>query len=117
MALRSIKSSQRHIRENFFRLVHSSLTGTLARNAALGKYDCTCKVDATGIYTIELDKAYGLYPVVTASVLHATLKLYHKITSVDTNTIVIAVFDEGGTARAADELHVHVAGSDLGAEG
>lgn len=67
----------------------------------------------TGDYTITFSRPFARTPVVAGLVaLHATLKLYGKVTSLSTTAMRVAFFDEGGVARDVTSFFATLVGSD-----
>lgn len=115
---RTLMTKTRRLDMTPIRLADASLTTSYAQNASEGKYICTAKKDASnaGHYYITLNEVPARTPVVIATALHATLKLYAVLTSYSAGVIQIRCYDEAGTATIATGLHVIVATSDLATE-
>ena len=108
--------NQRAKRTLHFRLVVASLPGTLGQSASgcpEGTYQCTVIKNGTGDYGITYNVPFTRQPVVHATALHTSSKLFCVLKSSSTSACEILVYTDAGAAADATEVDVTVTGWDV----
>ena len=111
-----VNGSQRETRVEFLRLIPANIaTGSAARDldgVEEGTYQVTVNKEGTGDYSITFDSPFVRKPVVVATALHASSKLFCTVKSNSTTACRIIVHSDAGTATDPTEIHVMLAGFD-----
>ncbi len=109
-------TGQRKVRTEMFRLVAASLTTVKANTTTgitEGTYKGTASLTSTGIFSLQLNKAYARAPIVQATAEDASQKVFAVVAG---NTagglITVNCFSDAGTATSPTALHLLVTGSD-----
>lgn len=108
---------QRNTRVEQFIVKPTSIsTGTAAQdttNVIEGAYRCIVQRKGTGDVELTYNTPFsGRKPVIQATALHASSKLFCTIVSSSATATRIAVFSDAGTATDPTELHITARGFD-----
>lgn len=112
----SVKSTQRLVRTEFFRLVVASLPSTTPAQSLTGvpegTFRCTAAKTATGVFLLNFNTPFARVPVISANALSAAGKLFMVISAASASSITLKCFADDGAATDPTGVHITVIGSD-----
>jgi hypothetical protein len=92
--------------------VPTTITAGTSSSCPEGFARCKVTKNATGDFTITLLNPFKRAPVVTASALHATAKLFVSVVSASTSATRLTVYSDAGTLTDPTEVHAQILGFD-----